>query len=734
MRFADASLAAACLVQLFATAWGLPPPDQLLSNSPEIDNGFSGPPLHVYAQPALRKRQATTGSTSAATSPGTSVSSSSSSSSSGIYTNSTTSSTMSSTSSSMSSSANLTTSSTSSSTSSYANSTSSTASSTTSSSTTASASPTTVMGVTFNIQNNTIYSGTLLNLMRKRAADSGVDTCLNKCASNSSCQGTAYDNTTSTCTYYSSVDQSSQMTKNGTTFALVQNRASNTTSNSTTSAPSSTMTMSLNSTTSTPSSTMTMSLNSTSSLSRSTTRRMNTTSSHSMTMTANSTSSHSSTMSSNTTSSTSATPTNLVGARTCKQIAAAGSTFTDSNNVTYAVICSKMQKRMLLDESALSPRAAGDLATVQSGSFEGCAPYCDQNSQCNSFSYDPTNGTCYLESTSSVTQPVAGRDYAYKVQSTTSSSSTSSTTSTTSTTSSTTSTTSTTSTSSSSTSDFVPDGYSISKTTICDTPTGASIITASATPTPSTTSSSLLYLSSSSASSSTPLELVLHSTSLDKFELVVNDDFFAILDVINHLAFSSDKNRHRTVQTVVSQQTVGAVVTSYSVVSSGSTVTIVDTATSVLSIYTSTMQVASLRRSTVTTIQSAQPSLVTVGAVTVTTDVVVPSGYTTVTASGSTVTHNIDRTVATGVATVTAPASTVTTTVATLTTSGVSTVTSGISTVTMNAAPMSFLTVWRRDEKALQNNQVEEKKDEKKDEEKRDRSWFAFDGMTEFWM
>ncbi|KAG9958717.1 hypothetical protein KCU61_g8102, partial [Aureobasidium melanogenum] len=681
MRFADASLAAACVVQLFATAWGLPPPDQLLSNSPEIDNGFSGPPLHVYAQPALRKRQTTTGSTSAATSPGTSVSSSSSSSSSGVYTNSTTSSTMSSTSSSMSSSANLTTSSTSSSTSSYANSTSSTASSTTSSSTTASASPTTVMGVTFNIQNNTIYSGTLLNLMRKRAADSGVDTCLNKCASNSSCQGTAYDNTTSTCTYYSSVDQSSQMTKNGTTFALVQNRASNTTSNSTTSAPSSTMTMSLNSTTSTPSSTMTMSLNSTSSLSRSTTRRMNTTSSHSMTMTANSTSSHSSTMSSNTTSSTSATPTNLVGARTCKQIAAAGSTFTDSNNVTYAVICSKMQKRMLLDESALSPRAAGDLATVQSGSFEGCAPYCDQNSQCNSFSYDPTNGTCYLESTSSVTQPVAGRDYAYKVQSTTSSSSTSSTTSTTSTTSSTTSTTSSSSTSSSSTSDF--------------------------------------------------LELVLHSTSLDKFELVVNDDIFAILDVINHLAFSSDKNRHRTVQTVVSQQTVGAVVTSYSVVSSGSTVTIVDTATSVLSIYTSTMQVASLRRSTVTTVQSAQPSLVTVGAVTVTTDVVVPSGYTTVTASGSTVTQNIDRTVATGVATVTAPASTVTTTVATLTTSGASTVTSGISTVTMNAAPMGFLTVRRRDEKALQNNQ---KKDEKKDEEKRDRPWFAFDGMTEFWM
>jgi hypothetical protein len=30
MRFADASLAAACFVQLFATAWGLPPLDQLV--------------------------------------------------------------------------------------------------------------------------------------------------------------------------------------------------------------------------------------------------------------------------------------------------------------------------------------------------------------------------------------------------------------------------------------------------------------------------------------------------------------------------------------------------------------------------------------------------------------------------------------------------------------------------------------------------------------------------------
>ncbi|KAG9953651.1 hypothetical protein KCU85_g1137, partial [Aureobasidium melanogenum] len=604
---------------------------------------------------------------------------------------------MSSTSSSMTSSANSTTSSM---MSSSANSTSSTASSTTSSLTTASASPTTVNGVTFDVQNNTIYSGTMMNPTRKRAADSGIDMCLNKCASNSTCQGTAYDNSTMTCTYYSSVDRSSQMTKNGTTFALVENRPSNSTNSTTSSAPSSTMTMSLNST---------------SSLTRSTTRRMNTTSSHSMTttssrsmtITANTTGilSHSSTMSSNTTSSTSATPTNLVGARSCKQIAAAGSTFTDSNNVTYAVICSKMQKRMLFDESALSIRAAGDLATVQSGSFEGCAPYCDANSQCNSYSYDPTNGTCYLESTSSVTQPVAGRDYAYKVQSTTSSSSTSSTSSSTSTSS---NTTSSSSTSSSSTSDFVPDG-SFDNYCVRDFD---------------------------------PINHIVHFNFVFVFKHFfvdfqlkhvnnIFDVFIAVLDVIKHLGYSSSQDRNCTVATVVSQQTRGAVVTSYSVVSSGSTVTVVDTATSVLSIYTSTMQVASVRRSTVTTVQSAQPSVVTVGAVTVTTDVVVPSGYTTVT---GTVTQNRDITVATGVATVTQPASTVTTTVATLTTSAAGTVTSGISTVTMNAAPMSFLTVVRREEMPLQEDKTESKEDEKKGEEKKDRPWFAFDGMTEMWM
>ncbi|KAK6008843.1 hypothetical protein QM012_000746 [Aureobasidium pullulans] len=699
MRFVDASLAAVCFVQLFATGWCLSPPDQLLADSPNIDNGFAGPPLREYATPALRKRQSTA-STSSDTSSGTSASSSSSSSSSGVYTNSTMSSTMSSTSS-MSSSAN---------------STSSRASSTTSSSTTASASPTTVDGVTFEIQNNTIYSGTLLNLMRKRAADSGIDMCLNKCASNSTCQGTAYDNTTNACTYYSSVNRSSQVARNGTTFALVENRPNNSTSSSTMS-----------------SSTMTKSMNSTSS--------------HSMSMTANSTSSHSSTTSSKTTSSTSATPTNHVGARTCQQIAAAGSTFTGSNNVIYAVICSKMNKRMLLDGFALSPKADGDLGTAQSGSFEGCAPYCDQNSQCNSYSYTSNNGTCYLSSSKDVTQPIAGRDYAYKVQNTTSSSSTST---------------------SSSTSDFVPDGYSISKTTICETPTGASVITASATSSSSTTSSSsFLSMSSSSVSSSTPSSSTPTSSSSSSTSPSSSAPSSTTLSssstsptaqvrIATQVRVVADRTRTvnskaPAVQTVISVQTKGAVVTSYSVVSSGSTFTIMETATSVRSIYTSTKRVASLRRSTVTTLRNARPSNVTVGTVTVTSDVVIPSGYTTITASGSTVTHSVDRTVATGVATVTAPASTVTTTVATYTASGSSTVTSGISTVTMDAASMEFLTVVRREEKPLQDAQIakinnakeideekhdDEKKndDERKIEHKRQRPWIAFDGLTEMWM
>ena len=134
-----------------------------------------------------------------------------------------------------------------------------------------------------------------------------------------------------------------------------------------------------------------------------------------------------------------------------------------------------------------------------------------------------------------------------------------------------------------------------------------------------------------------------------------------------------------------------------------------------------------------------------------TSDVVIPSGYTTVTESASTVTQNIDRTVATGVATVTAPGNTITTTlqqtvatgVATVTApvvveSGSSTITSGISTVTELAGPVTFRTVFRRDERSLKDDKTEEAQgvmqDKKKDAAASARPWVAFDGLTEMWM
>jgi hypothetical protein len=179
-----------------------------------------------------------------------------------------------------------------------------------------------------------------------------------------------------------------------------------------------------------------------------------------------------------------------------------------------------------------------------------------------------------------------------------------------------------------------------------------------------------------------------------------------------------------SVQTVVSVETMGAVVTSYSIDMGANTVTIVDTATSVSSVYTSTMQVQSVRRSTVTAVRSVSPSTVTVGAVTVTSDVVVPSGYITITDSRGTIT----TTLASGITTVTESV---------VTASGSSTITSGISTVTMKAGPVSFMTVYRRDEKSMKDDKTEEELEINQDKKKEIASvrfWIAFDGLTEMWM
>ncbi|KAI5207046.1 hypothetical protein E4T39_02066 [Aureobasidium subglaciale] len=101
-------------------------------------------------------------------------------------------------------------------------------------------------GVTFKVQQDTNYQGTLLNILkrgfnRKRAASDGIETCMDKCANSTMCSGTAYDRNSSMCTYYSSVDRSTEESQNGITFANVENRNSTSSSNGTTTAVSSTM-------------------------------------------------------------------------------------------------------------------------------------------------------------------------------------------------------------------------------------------------------------------------------------------------------------------------------------------------------------------------------------------------------------------------------------------------------------------------------------------------------------
>jgi hypothetical protein len=56
--------------------------------------------------------------------------------------------------------------------------------------------------------------------------------------------------------------------------------------------------------------------------------------------------------------------------------------------------------------------------------------------------------------------------------------------------------------------------------------------------------------------------------------------------------------------------------------------------------------------------------------------------------------------------------------------------------VTVNASPMTLLTVYRRDERPLKDDKVEEVHEVKQDKKKvaSARPWFAFDGMAEMWM
>ncbi|KEQ89443.1 hypothetical protein M438DRAFT_341209 [Aureobasidium pullulans EXF-150] len=79
-----------------------------------------------------------------------------------------------------------------------------------------------VGGATFGIEVNTDYEGTILSVSKKRTAVV-IDDCLNACAQNSACVGTAFDG--SVCTLYSVINKDKRSIALGTTFATIQARA-----------------------------------------------------------------------------------------------------------------------------------------------------------------------------------------------------------------------------------------------------------------------------------------------------------------------------------------------------------------------------------------------------------------------------------------------------------------------------------------------------------------------------
>ncbi|THX58618.1 hypothetical protein D6D08_09038 [Aureobasidium pullulans] len=88
----------------------------------------------------------------------------------------------------------------------------------------------TVGGTTFLIQTDTTYSdATVLTLSRKRQASSGIASCLATCSDSDRCVGTSYSDDSMQCTYYSSIDSTSSTPSPGTDFALVQDRATSST-------------------------------------------------------------------------------------------------------------------------------------------------------------------------------------------------------------------------------------------------------------------------------------------------------------------------------------------------------------------------------------------------------------------------------------------------------------------------------------------------------------------------
>ncbi|CAD0038751.1 unnamed protein product [Aureobasidium pullulans] len=79
----------------------------------------------------------------------------------------------------------------------------------------------TINGVTFSLEVNITYSGVEIDLaiqLTKRA-DETLPQCLTTCAANTECVGTAFNNNTETCTFFSSIDTASRRAAPGVTFA-----------------------------------------------------------------------------------------------------------------------------------------------------------------------------------------------------------------------------------------------------------------------------------------------------------------------------------------------------------------------------------------------------------------------------------------------------------------------------------------------------------------------------------
>ena len=99
--------------------------------------------------------------------------------------------------------------------------------------------PFTFGGVSFFIEVDITYSGVEIDLaivFAKRAGES-LNDCLNTCAKNTQCVGTAFDSNDETCSFFSSITDGSRREAPGVTFATVTGRNNGGNNNSTSSVP-----------------------------------------------------------------------------------------------------------------------------------------------------------------------------------------------------------------------------------------------------------------------------------------------------------------------------------------------------------------------------------------------------------------------------------------------------------------------------------------------------------------